>query len=890
MSHNPSRHNPSSHNPSSHNPVSHSSTTGRALVSLTATIVSVGILACGRANDTGPPAPRSGQPPIVVVSIDTLRSDRLPIYGYDGVETPAIDALRSDSLLVERAYSHVPLTLPAHASLLSGRLPGEHGVRDNAGYRIGAELFWLPSLLADRGYATAAAISSFVLRSETGFARGFGVFDETLPTGSGDLASSQRPGAAALEGIRPWLRDHAGDPFFLFLHLYEPHTPYAPPEPFRSRYDDPYDGEIAEADRVVGLLIDELRSLGRYDDALIILLSDHGEGLGDHGEAEHGILLYREALQIPLLVKLPENRSAGDTIDVPSGLVDVVPTVLDVLGLDVTQSMDGRSLLGDSPPKAVFAETFYPRLHFGWSDLWSVVDGSLQFIGGPGPELYDVVEDPRQRTNLLEVRRSDSRRLAQVGDQLRAPLAAPAAEDPEVAARLESLGYLASANVAPSSLDPKEQIAAVAERDRAVELLRTGDALAAARILEELLAVNEGMVDGWDQLARSREALGQLDGALDAQRRALELSGGAAHHALSAGELLLSLGRLAEARQHAELARDLYPGPAYDLRARIAVASGSLDDALVESAKALEHRGQRLAPVRTRIDVLLLAGRASDAAALLDASAAALESEPLAGDWLLRSRVAMANGVAAQEVGEMVASGASDLRSQVAASPRDQELRTALTRLLLFAGARDEAREVMLGAVRGGVASVPLKHELAKMLADAGDLEQALELFSELADYGVLEYELDHARALMAAGRAGDAISRLRTSAATHPEDPRARETLATVLLRSGRAREAGAALEAALRDGVESAGIWNLAGVLAWQHGADGAAAMAAWQKALELRPDLHDARLNLGLVAASLGQTDLARSELERFVASAPPQRFAADLERARDALGQL
>ncbi|MFP5285977.1 MAG: sulfatase, partial [Thermoanaerobaculia bacterium] len=299
--------------------------------------------------------------PVVIISIDTLRADHLPAYGYRGVETPAIDRLRADGILFEKAYSPTPLTFPAHSSLLTGVLPGVHGVRDNVGYRLDAQrLPYLPRLLKDRGYATGGAVSAYVLQGKGGLDAGFDLYEDSVEfrTNAG-LGGMQRPGSETLKLSLDWLRGAKDEPFFFFFHIYEPHTPYAPPEPFASRYPSRYDGEIAAADKIVGDLLSALEGFEVYDDALIVLVSDHGEGLGDHGEEEHGVLLYDEAIHVPLIVKLPGGKRAGSTISKPAQLTDVVPTVLSLLGLPLPEDLKGTSLLEleEAPERRIYSET-----------------------------------------------------------------------------------------------------------------------------------------------------------------------------------------------------------------------------------------------------------------------------------------------------------------------------------------------------------------------------------------------------------------------------------------------------------------------------------------------------------------------------------------------------
>lgn len=259
-----------------------------------ARIVTLLLAAAGAGCGRTPPA--AVRIPVVVVSVDTLRADHLPVYGYRGVQTPALDALGRDSIVFTNAYSNVPLTLPSHAALLTGLLPFENGVRDNIGFRLAPARRTLATLLQSASYATGAAVSSYVLRADRGLAAGFDYYDDSMPNNP----TRERAGMESAAALAKWGGAVRDRPLFLFLHIYEPHAPYTPPEPFASRYASaPYDGEIAAADAAVGSFVDFLKRAGLYDRAILVFLSDHGEGLGDHGEEEHGVFLYREALRVP---------------------------------------------------------------------------------------------------------------------------------------------------------------------------------------------------------------------------------------------------------------------------------------------------------------------------------------------------------------------------------------------------------------------------------------------------------------------------------------------------------------------------------------------------------------------------------------------------------------
>ncbi|HSM14825.1 MAG TPA: sulfatase-like hydrolase/transferase, partial [Thermoanaerobaculia bacterium] len=542
---------------------------------------------------SGPsPAPAPGAP-VVLVSIDTLRADHLAAWGGRGAATPAIDRLIRDGVRFEDAWAQAPLTLPSHATLLTGLLPPAHGVRSNIGYRLdGARFPTLATRLAADGYATGAAVSAYVLRRETGVASGFERFDDSLEVLPDEpLGAQQRSGAAALESLLPWLERAAGGPFLAWLHLFEPHTPYQPPEPWRSTAATPYDGEIAAADAVVGRLLAELDRRDLYDRSLIVLVSDHGEGLGDHGEHEHGILLYREALHVPLVVKLPGSRRAGETATDPAGLHDVVPTVLAALGAPIPGALPGRDLLaGAGPARRIYSETLYPRIHLGWSELRSLADGRLHLIDGPDPELYDYRTDPGERRDLRDEER---RRLAELRAELAEiplDLAAAAPAGDEERARLQALGYLTGSapETAGPPADPKRHIGELEELQACFELVQRDRLPEALERLRRLVASQPAMVDARIQLAAVARRLGLLDEALEHYREAVRRSPGHLESvAVEIAKVELDRGELDAAAENARLALPGSPDEAHFLLAAVAARRADWATAEAEARAAL---------------------------------------------------------------------------------------------------------------------------------------------------------------------------------------------------------------------------------------------------------------------------------------------------------------
>ena len=548
--------------------------------------------------------------PVILISVDTLRSDHLPIYGYKNISTPNIDALRADSILYERAYSHCPLTLPSHTSILTGLLPADHGIRDNVGYRLDQKIPTLAEVLKKNGYATGAAVSAFVLRRESGIDRGFDFYDDEVePVGKSTVIGRvQRDGGDTERIAKSWLDKQSGDkPFFLFLHLYDPHTPYTPPEPFFSTIKNHYDGEIAYVDSIIGDFIAYLKQRDLYDKSMIVFLSDHGEGLNEHGEEEHGIFLYREALQVPLLVKLPKSFDGGKSVAAPVELIDVFPTIAQQTASNVPNpEKESRSLLsflsGNAPQRPIYSESFYARFHFGWSDLHSLIDGDHHFIRAPIAELYDLAKDPGEKKNTIEENRRAYVAMRSAIEPYVRQASAPTNIDPEEAAKLAALGYVGStiSTAEGEQLpDPKTTIDVFRQIRVAFTLYRDNREEEALALTNKLLRDNSRILDLWDVKSKILQKMGRIDEAIEAAKEGLRQQPNAVASMISIANLSMSIGKLDQAQQHAELLLKIEPGQAHELLARIAAQRGDYAKAKQEANLAAKAQSDSTAALMT---------------------------------------------------------------------------------------------------------------------------------------------------------------------------------------------------------------------------------------------------------------------------------------------------
>lgn len=642
--------------------------------------------------------------PIVLISIDTLRADHLPLYGYRSGSTPALDRLARDAIVFDNAYSQVPLTLPSHTSLLTGRLPIHHGVRDNIGYAVAADEPTLATRLKAAGYATGAAVSAFVLRRQTGIARGFDLFDDALiVAGSGEsLSETQRDGAQTVAALARWVDDHGADPLFAFVHLYEPHAPYAPPP--SHALASPYDGEIAYADELVGRFLDRLSARGLFDRAIIVVVSDHGEGLGEHGEAEHGLLLYREALHVPLIVRLPGGAAGGRRISGSVALTDVAPTLLDLVG-GAADGMDGVSLApalasGRLDDRTVYSETLYPRLHFGWSDLASAIDGRYHYVRAPRAELYDTTPDPRERHNLSDEKASTVAALGSWLDRTTAGsvVTPPAAADAEARERLRALGYTtSSAPPAPSGgtrADPKDKVAAYESLRRAQRLAADGHDADVVAALAPLLASDADMLDGWELKAKSLVKLGRTREAIDAFGRVLAIDPLKPETHLALARIFALEHDPARARQHAELAARRDPASGYEVLAELMLDENKAADAAAFARRSLDADPSRYLSEFVIGVAAQRSGRCDEAITAFRHAIESKRAEPSAVVRNLHAGLADCLARTGRE-----AEAEQEFKAELAEIPWSPEGRVGLATLYRSQGRDGDARSVLGGLI-----------------------------------------------------------------------------------------------------------------------------------------------------------------------------------------------
>lgn len=446
----------------------------------------------------------------ILITFDTTRADHLPIYGYKGVKTPEIDQFAKDCFIFDDAVSQVPLTLPSHVSMMTGLLPMANGVRDNSGFILDDRITTLAEILKANGYSTSAFVSSFVLDSRWNLDQGFDFYYDNFNLAEFkelNAQDAQRSSEETVSEFEEWLETHKGKTFFSWIHFYDPHEPYTPPEPYKSVYrSNPYDGEIAYMDANFGKIIKKLEQYQIKDRTIIVVAGDHGESLGQHDELTHAMFVYNATQHVPLLIHVP--GAAQKRITETVRLIDIQPTILDLLGIPQKVSIQGASLIplingSEKNERAAYAESLYAELHYGWSSVKSISTKQYKFIDVPKPELYDRLNDPEETVNLIEEKRSTAKLLKEklegwVTVYTRKDLSSHRKMDSETLEKLRSLGYIGD-SVKPSKesdqVNPKDKIQLARALEEARDLSDKGEYKKGLETLLPVLQEDPNMVD-----------------------------------------------------------------------------------------------------------------------------------------------------------------------------------------------------------------------------------------------------------------------------------------------------------------------------------------------------------------------------------------------------------
>jgi arylsulfatase A-like enzyme/Flp pilus assembly protein TadD len=585
---------------------------------------------------------------VLVITLDTIRADCLGAYGHPTVRTDFVDALADRGVLFERCVAPTPLTLPSHTSIFTGTSPVFHGVRDNGNYVVPSELTTMAELFDEAGYRTGAFVGTFVLSSRWGLDQGIDTYTEPTSGFDPDMVSFsqiQRRAEEVVDDAIAWLGDESEQPFFAWVHLYDPHLTYDPPSPFAEEYaDEPYLGEVAYSDAQLDRLQEYLRSAGLDSKTLLIFAGDHGEGLGDHGEHDHGLLLYQTTARVPLIISHPAAPEKGIRCEETVSLIDILPTVVEAIGLPLPEEVQGQSLWpllgggGVFEEVPVYAETHYPKLHFGWSPLTALQDRRHQLILSSEPELYDLANDPRQENNIIEARSEVAERMTHELEALVAELGlgamdAASTPDADTIAKLAALGYVAGSIDVSEGLEadelpsPRSMLWLYNLLIEANNLISEGDVAGGEEKLLELLEANDSLVDGWVSLGKLYRRQGRMAESLSAFSEANSRRPQDPFLASRLANALISAGRAPEAEQHLRVAQERHPN-----NPLIVFAMGRVMEHTGRPAEAENLFRQSLtldpnsAPAHVRLASLAL--RRGDAATVDAELAAALQLDP----------------------------------------------------------------------------------------------------------------------------------------------------------------------------------------------------------------------------------------------------------------------
>jgi tetratricopeptide (TPR) repeat protein len=741
-----------------------------------------------------------------------------------------MDRLAADGVLFERAETAAPITLPAHVSILTGTYPAYHGVRNNGVYRLGPRAVTLAEVLHSHGYKTGAVISGYPLATRFGLSQGFDSYDDKLPAEKiRQIGFRERRAEDVTRLGLNWLEAASSGRFFLWLHYFDAHAPYEPPSPFAERFAlSPYDGEVAYIDREIGKVVDKLGSLGLLDKTLVILVSDHGEGLGEHGEATHGVFLYESTLRVPLILSLPGPLPRGRRVATPVRTIDLMPTILRLLDLPPPDELQGTSLLplaSPHPPDLLLkslSESLLPRENYGWSELSAVRIGDWKYILAPHEELYDLRTDPGEKNNLAGRREGDAarmreevHRLMQSAASTGTPLAYRQELDETARERLRSLGYLwAPGPLAGRSLpDPKDKVALLGELDAARMLYAQGKFTEAISAYDGVLSADPGNSTALFHRGIAKVEARDFAGAAVDFESVLSQRPRSAEVLLNLGSALLGEGLLNESSRIFRQVLDLDPDS---------------DKAYVGLGRALARQG-----------------RAVEASEFFRK---AMALNPV-------SREAQQGLAAALAASGRREEAEAALKQAVESDPKDPDTVVALARVLYESGQYDEVVGRMEQALRSGVESPEIHFALGNALFKRGEVPRAAEEYNR-----VLKMAPQHSGALF-----GSAL----------------------VALKSGRTQEGVRLLEASrAADASNLAARRNLA--ILYEEAGRLDDAITEYRAILAADPAATDIHFHLGEIYARAGRMVEARRELGAYLAAGDGE-FHREAQETLDRMGK-
>jgi len=676
---------------------------------------------------------------LLVITLDTTRADHLGAYGWPESATPALDRIAREGVLFEQAVSPAPLTLPAHSSLFTGKYPPHHGVRDNGGFFLDERETTLAERLKARGLKTGGFVGAYVLDRTWGIAQGFDTYFDNFDLSKFDapsLAEVERPANEVADRALAWLETVKSSRFFGWVHFYDAHSPYAPPEPYRTRFADrPYLGEIAFVDSQVARIRAFLDAEHLLDRTVVVVLGDHGESLGDHGESTHGFFIYESVLHVPLMILAPYNALHGRRVVDVVRSVDVMPTVLDLLGMPLADKIEGRSVVGMMTGAvkelglAAYAEAVYPRYHYGWSDLRSLTSGRFKYIEAPRPELYDLAQDPHETRNLYAERQALGDRMAAILESIDSDGDAdvkPAVDvDPDARARLAALGYVGTFVTTPADrsrlADPKDKIElfnlVITARERIHD---NKDSEGGLKALREVVSKDPQVVDAWVMMGNEYSRRREFTRALESFQKALALKPDYDLAVFNMANVYRTLGRDDDALvgYWRLLALDPKNAQAHQEAGQVLVDQGRLDEAQKELNRALELQ-PAMSAARNTLGALRL--KQGDITTGEREIRAALEQKATL-------RLAHFNlALAADQRGDL-AGAVSEYKKEIELHPKSYKAQFNLGKAYERLGNANE----QLAAYRAAVESNPDFAEghlfLAKLHLDLGQLAEAIRL------------------------------------------------------------------------------------------------------------------------------------------------------------------